>query len=444
MSDTKRKDLKRLDASLLKPSFALKPAPQRLNNSLLTLKAQIDGGTHKGLAPEAKGSEATVVRVKMPELFSRIRPLDRSRLPSVAEKHVGDVPRGARVMAARMLVPMSPMDSALLAYQLLFDEDAEVVKFAKRSFAKLDDLLFESLLQSERPESLSYLLTRVSIKKEQRLLTLLAQSSIPDIAFVDIALVVEHQSVIELIVQNGTRLKRCPEIVRSLAENPVVMRSDLDRSCDFLVREGIILDDVKEFSDAFARLSKREMFDVASRIPIDPKEQEAADKLLEKSIGDVSGDSAHHEEKSEKVQAGEEESSPGRRQSLTRFSIPVQVKLAMTGDHALAVEGVASKVRLVASAAIRNPKIRDTDIPKFARDKSLHDDVIRYICNNGDWTKAYAVKLALVQNPKTPQTIAVRWLPLLRVNDLKGLAKSKQVPSQVALQAKRLLKVRKK
>ena len=48
----------------------------------------------------------------------------------------------------------------------------------------------------------------------------------------------------------------------------------------------------------------------------------------------------------------------------------------------------------------------------------------------------------LVQNPKTPPSLTSRWLPLLRTSDLKNLAKSKQVPSNVSLMAKRMLSTR--
>ena len=97
---------------------------------------------------------------------------------------------------------------------------------------------------------------------------------------------------------------------------------------------------------------------------------------------------------------------------------------------------------VVAGSAIRNPKIKENDVVKISRSKSMHEDVIRYICNHGDWTKSYAVKYNLVQNPKTPPTLISRWLPLMRATDLRALAKSKQVPSAVSIMARRLMNAR--
>jgi hypothetical protein len=47
--------------------------------------------------------------------------------------------------------------------------------------------------------------------------------------------------------------------------------------------------------------------------------------------------------------------------------------------------------------------------------------------------------LALVNNPKTPQGTAMRFLVLLRASDLRAVAKSKNVPTAVSLQAKKLV-----
>ncbi len=52
------------------------------------------------------------------------------------------------------------------------------------------------------------------------------------------------------------------------------------------------------------------------------------------------------------------------------------------------------------------------------------------------------VKVALVNNPKTPMQTAMHFLTLLQASDQKAVAKSKNVPSAVANQAKRLVNVK--
>ena len=75
--------------------------------------------------------------------------------------------------------------------------------------------------------------------------------------------------------------------------------------------------------------------------------------------------------------------------------------------------------RMVAMAAIRSPRITDSEIVKAAANRSVCEDVIRYIANQRDLTKNYQVKLSLVQNPKCPVALSLKFLPLLHADDLK-------------------------
>ena len=122
--------------------------------------------------------------------------------------------------------------------------------------------------------------------------------------------------------------------------------------------------------------------------------------------------------------------------------IGVQIKMAMMGDHSCVLEGLTSTNRLVSAAAIRNPKVTEADVAKVAKGKSLPEDVVRFICNNKDWTKSYHVRLSLLHNPKTPPSCTQKWLPLLRSADCKSLSKSKQVPTHVSTNARRIMQTK--
>ena len=52
-------------------------------------------------------------------------------------------------------------------------------------------------------------------------------------------------------------------------------------------------------------------------------------------------------------------------------------------------------------------------------------------------TKNYQVKLSLVQNPKCPVALSLKYLPLLNADDLKHVAKSKNVPGALSTGARR-------
>ena len=86
---------------------------------------------------------------------------------------------------------------------------------------------------------------------------------------------------------------------------------------------------------------------------------------------------------------------------------------------------------------IRNPKVREGDIIKIAKMKSVAEDVIRYISGNKDWTKSYQIKFSFCSHPKAPKHGET--MDAFVKDDLKTLAKSKQVPTNVSRNAKRLL-----
>jgi hypothetical protein len=97
---------------------------------------------------------------------------------------------------------------------------------------------------------------------------------------------------------------------------------------------------------------------------------------------------------------------------------------------------------MVALAAIRSPQITDGEVAKAAGNRSLSEDVIRYIANRKELVKLYAVKLALVGNPKCALAVTLRLLPTLHLEDIKQLARSKNIPGALAIAAKKLAAAR--
>ncbi len=364
------------------------------------------------------------------DIRREVAPFSTQDLPAHLQSYVTkNVTDQSKSQMAQGRLPLVPQDSLLLSYFWLFDEDERVVKLVKRFFTQIDERFFAALRLDTLNEHILYFLCRVSFEQSARLMKLLSEPLVSDRSRMMIAAQVTFPEVHAMLLDNQLRLLRAPGIIRSLAKNETVLRSELDRGIDFLVREGVFLDDVDAFADAFVRLGKADMLESVLRI------KTTEDAHLPGSIEEV-------EKLAEVDSEAPVEEKKEKRKPLGRYPIPTQIKLGMIGDHAFAIEACKSNIRLVANAGISNARIRDGDIPRLAKDKSLHVDVIRAICMNGEWTKAYAVKLALLQNPKTPLTVAIRWLPLLRVSDLKTLAKSKQVPTQIQTQAKKLFEVR--
>ena len=71
--------------------------------------------------------------------------------------------------------------------------------------------------------------------------------------------------------------------------------------------------------------------------------------------------------------------------------------------------------------------------------RAVSEDVLRIIANNGDLVKSHVIKFNLVANPRTPIGTAMRLIGHLRSDELKKLAKSKNVSGQIAKMAKQEL-----
>jgi hypothetical protein len=360
------------------------------------------------------------------------------------------------MMAARAMAPIPPRALIPIIYQLHLDPDPKIAAAAVKSFANLDDKLLAPVLGDALPTQVLEALAHVLVQRFNVAEKLLLNRAVPDSAFVWVAERTEDANLINVVVENQERLLRDHGIVRALKRNPKALRSELDKAIDFLVREGIFLDDVPEFEDAFLKLGKADQLALLKNVKISDdhlSERErnkaaelgmSADEFITSGADTLTDEEreAILDELSDTDGEGGREETDWSRTPFMKLPIPIQIKMAMTGPHEKALEALNSPNRVVAGSAIRNPKIKENDVVKISRSKTMHEDVIRYICNNGDWTKSYTVKFNLVQNPKTPPSLMSRWLPLLRSSDLKTLSKSKQVPSNVALLAKRLMSTR--
>jgi hypothetical protein len=355
-----------------------------------------------------------------------------------------------RMMAARAMAPIPPKHLVPIIYALMMDADPKIAAAATKSFHGLDDKLLTPALAESATMAPMLLeaLAHITLNRAALCETVLLSKQTPDTAFCHVAEHTADHVIVGIVVGNQERLLRCHDITRSLSKNGRVLRSDLDRAVDFLVREGVFLDDVTAFEDSFLKLGKSDMLaaikkqsmSYADLLPEERTEAERlgltpAEYLEQHRIGVIAEED---EDKSEAQRAEDFEKLP-----FAKLSKGVQIKRGLQGSHADAIEALKSSNRLVALAGIRNPKIKEDDVVKLAKQKTMHEEVIREICGNGDWTKAYSMKLNLLQNPKTPMPLVIRWMPLLRESDLRSLAKSKQVPSTVAITAKRMLETKK-
>lgn len=124
---------------------------------------------------------------------------------------------------------------------------------------------------------------------------------------------------------------------------------------------------------------------------------------------------------------------------LLGMGVHEKIKLALRGNKDARTILARDTVKLIRRCVLQNPRITDAEVIAMARNRSADDEVLRLIAQRRDWIRNYQIRHALSTNPKTPLAVALRHVASLSERDLRFIAKSKNVPQTVAVQARRLL-----
>jgi hypothetical protein len=124
---------------------------------------------------------------------------------------------------------------------------------------------------------------------------------------------------------------------------------------------------------------------------------------------------------------------------ITQMKVGERLKLALKGGREARAILVRDPNHLVQRFVLLNPRISDEEVVAVAKNRTAERELLEMIGKKKEWINNYQVRLALVTNPKTPISIAVRYVRTLLMRDLRLLAKSKNVPVAVNGAAKRLV-----
>ncbi len=127
---------------------------------------------------------------------------------------------------------------------------------------------------------------------------------------------------------------------------------------------------------------------------------------------------------------------------IQQMGVSEKVKLALLGSREARDILVRDSNKMVAIAVVKSPKIQESEVESIAKSRNVAEEVLRQVASTKEWTKSYTIKLNLAANPKTPIPIAMKFLSHLRELDLRKLAKSKDVSSVLAQQARRMAEAR--
>ena len=403
-------------------------------------------------------------------------PVNLEALPPPVRLGVSpDTPPERRLLFARAALPLPP-EQLVAGLAVLCHDRAETVSSAARATLGAMPLgvLSAGVAAQTDPGVLDVLAREVS---REGLPEMVAQhQATADDTIVYLAARGRGQ-VLEMIAANQLRYQRCPAIVEALYYNPETRMGTVSTVLENAVRLGLDLSHIPGYEEMIASilgeaavkptsveppqeapppepapspesppppLETGQPLDVAAEIgrsvdqamfeaglmeaPPAGADDETFFQILASSLDDVAVED--FEDKKEKTPIWAR---------LQELSVPQKVRLALLGNDFVRSLLIRDSRRIVYMSVLKSPRTSLKDVESYAKDRALPDEVIRTIAGNREWTKSYAVRQALIINPKCPPVTAMMFMRTLITKDLKHLAQSHEVPGYIARHAKQLL-----
>lgn len=363
--------------------------------------------------------------------------IDIQRLPPPAQKILDPAgPPPLKAMAAKGVVPgLKPGDvlAVVVALSLLQDATAEQ---AQKTLATLPAPVLNGALSGDlQPAVLDALAPHYGSNPDYAEKILMHPAVAPET--VARVAAVGPEAVCELIATNEERLLAHPEIIEKLYLNRHTRMSTSDRILELAVRNGLEL-----AIPAFAQAKQAIQGELISEPTEEPTfdDVQVSEALTQADQLELSeGEDTHTVDPNtgEEVIVDKAKSLHG---IWSELRPPQKIRmLLLENKKELRLLGVRDANPLVASTACSAPGVNEGEVERWAKLRNIAEEVLREIANNKEWTRHYGIKKALVMNPRTPFGQASRFVMHLYENDLKTLAKSREVPGAVQMAAKQQL-----
>lgn len=121
------------------------------------------------------------------------------------------------------------------------------------------------------------------------------------------------------------------------------------------------------------------------------------------------------------------------------LTVPMKVELAAKGNRE--VRNILSRdaSSVVARAVIQSPRLTEQDVLSYAASSQTHEDILRGIADNRQWSANRQVVSALVLNPRTPPPTSIRFIRMFQANELRILMQNRGLSAVVRQEARRIL-----
>jgi hypothetical protein len=351
-----------------------------------------------------------------------------------------DAPEALRLGAARGALPVPLQDRVLLQVRLLADPLPAVSAAARDSLAATAVQTLAPLLRDPDcdPDVVDYC-ARSGRFKDETLAEAIAHPKVSE-ATLEALAASGAADVVGLLITNEVRLIGNPAIMRHLLANPNLTTNHRRRLLE-LQRDFIGKDKPSAAAPPVSGTMPPPQGEV---IPFPepplPEDASAADAVPSEDSDGAAEPPTDAEPPPEFDEEALERTDAYQR--IQRLNVAERNILAMRGNGEERAILIRDTARVVSQAVLKNPRLSETEVVNYAGMRSVHEDILRAIAKNREWTKSYAVAWALVRNPKTPAGVSVQFLGRLGTRDLKIAAGDKNVPDLIRRQARALFMTR--
>ncbi len=327
--------------------------------------------------------------------------------------------RGLQVLAASGLVPLPPEDLIPLQVGLVQSPDQEVSSKAAESLENMEprlaaDYLFEQAdadvltyfaLHVRHPTMVAAILRRRDTPRE--LMVELAPTLPPDLQE---ALILRQDAIIDE-----------PQILVALETNPEISNYAKRRIWEY--REHLL---------------PRDKVPPKSHEEIEAEAEEITTEEIREAVEEITGEAASETED------GEVNLKDLSADEVRRLPVPMRIKLARGASREIRNALVRDSNAQVAVAVLKGNAMPDDEVEHIANNRQVREEVLAEISRTREWIRKYSIQRALVKNPKTFPSIAIKFVTRLTLRDLRDTARDKNVGDAVRTMARRVYNVRKK
>jgi len=357
--------------------------------------------------------------------MSSATPAELSAAAIIHQVDAEAYPRELVLNFARGFLPLEQEDVVAVLAHLSASSDADIASTARASLAEMPVRILISFASNEAA-STEHLAKLVRATSDISVLeTLIRNKALTDDAVTELARVAEP-AVQDVIVINQARILRAPAILNALLENP---RLTPDAKRRALENREEFFDKKERARQALAALADLQEPDLINA-PMD-----AIADLIDEAVKLPDDVPAVAAPPPPSVVDDKEKSVWAKIQKMT---VAQKVMLAFRGDKTVRMILVRERNKMVCSAAMRNPRMTESEVESIAGMRNVEEEVLRLIGTRRDWMTKYAIISQLIHNPRAPIGIVLPLINRLTLRDLKGLKDDRGVPEVVRAMAKKM------